>query len=91
MSAGAVLFLGALIKWQEFVLSLVMHERFSGTLAYGCGSDSSAAIPWPVGLDWNRPERSERALSQVTSDATISTASDNTPCVLVLVEVRARK
>jgi hypothetical protein len=38
-----VQFPGELIKWQEFVLSLVMHDRFSGTLAYGCGSDSSAA------------------------------------------------
>jgi hypothetical protein len=59
-----VQFPGELIKWQEFVLSLVMHDRFSGTLAYGCGSDWSAAIPWPVGLDRNRQERSERASPQ---------------------------
>jgi len=42
-----------LIKWQEFVLSLVMHDRFSGALEYAYGNDASAAIPWPVGLKRN--------------------------------------
>jgi hypothetical protein len=48
-----VQFLGELFEWQEFVLSLVMNDRFSGTLQYGCGSDSSTAIPWSVGLERN--------------------------------------
>jgi hypothetical protein len=48
-----VQFLGELIERQEFVLSLVMNDRFSGALQYGCGSDSSTATPWPVGLEWN--------------------------------------
>ena len=48
-----VQFLGELIEWQEFVLSLVMNDRFSGTLQYGCGNDSSTAIPWSVGLERN--------------------------------------
>ena len=59
-----VKFSGELIKWQELVLSLVMNDRFSGTLQYGCGNDSSAAIPWPVGFERNRQERGERALAQ---------------------------
>ena len=53
-----------LIKWQEFVLSLVMHDRFSGALEYAYGNDASAAIPWPVGLERNREECGEFALSQ---------------------------
>jgi hypothetical protein len=49
-----VKFPGELIEWQELVLSLVMNDRFSGTLQYGCGNDSSTAIPPPVGLERNR-------------------------------------
>ena len=59
-----VKFLGELIKWQELVLSLVMNDRFSGMLQYDCGDDSSPAIPWSVGLEGNRQERRELALSQ---------------------------
>ena len=59
-----VKFPGELIKWQELVLSLVMNDRFSGTLQDDCGNDSSSAIPWPVGLERNRQERGELALSQ---------------------------
>jgi hypothetical protein len=46
------------------VLSLVMNDRFSGTLPYACGDDSSPAIPGPIGLEGNRQERGELALSQ---------------------------
>jgi hypothetical protein len=46
-----VQFLGELIEWQEFVPSLVMNDRFSGALQYGCGSDSPTAIPWPVSFE----------------------------------------
>ena len=59
-----VKFPGEPIEWQELVLSLVMNDCFSGTLQYGCGDDSSPAIPWPVGLEGNRQERGELALSQ---------------------------
>jgi hypothetical protein len=67
-----VQFPGELIKWQELVLSLVMNDRFSGTLEYSCGNDSSAAIPWPVGLERNRQERGERALSQTDRSTQLS-------------------
>jgi hypothetical protein len=46
------------------VLSLVMNDRFSGTVQYGCGNDSPTAIPWSVGLEGNRQERGELTLSQ---------------------------
>ena len=59
-----VKFFGELMKWQELVLSLVMNHRFSGTLQYGCGDDSSPAIPRPVSFEGNRQERGELALSQ---------------------------
>ena len=49
-----VQFAGELVKWQEFVLSLVMNDRFSGALSWhGCGNDSSAAIQWPVSFERN--------------------------------------
>ena len=46
------------------MLSLVMNDHVSGTLQYGHGNDSSAAIEWSVGLGGNRQERRELPLSQ---------------------------
>jgi hypothetical protein len=53
-----------LIEWQELVLSLMLHDRFSGTLQYRRGHDSPTAIPWAVGLERNRQECGELALPQ---------------------------
>jgi hypothetical protein len=55
---------GELIEWQKLVLSLVVSDRCSGTLQYGDGNNSSAAIEWSVGLDGNRQERGELPLPQ---------------------------
>jgi hypothetical protein len=57
-------FLGQLVKRQSLVLSLVMGDRFAGTLQHRNGYNSSTAVPWPEGLERNRQERGELALSQ---------------------------
>ena len=57
-------FIGQLVQQQPLVLSPVVGYRFAGTLQHRAGNYSSAAIPWPVGLERNRQERGELALSQ---------------------------
>ena len=57
-------FLGQLAERQPLVLSLVMGDRFAGTLQYRDGDHASPAIPWPEGLERNRQDRGELALSQ---------------------------
>jgi hypothetical protein len=42
-----------LIEWQELVLSLVLHDGFSGTLQHRRGHVSSTAVPRSVGLERN--------------------------------------
>jgi hypothetical protein len=57
-------FLGQLVKWQLFVPSLVIGDRVAGTLQHCDGDDASPAIPRTEGLERNRQERGELALSQ---------------------------
>jgi hypothetical protein len=57
-------FLGQLVKRQRLVVSLVMGDRSAGTPQHRDGDDSSPAVVWPEGLERNRQERSELALSQ---------------------------
>jgi hypothetical protein len=46
--------LGQLVKRQSLVLSLVMGDRFAGTLEHRNRDNSSPAIPWPEGFERNR-------------------------------------
>jgi hypothetical protein len=48
-----VKFSGELIEWQELVPSLVMGDRFAGTLQHCDGDHAPPTIPWPVSLERN--------------------------------------
>jgi hypothetical protein len=57
-------FLRRLVEWQLLVLSLVIGDRVAGALQHCDGDDASPSIPWPEGLERNRQERGELALSR---------------------------
>jgi hypothetical protein len=57
--------LGQLVKRQSLVLSLVMGDRFAGTLEHRDRDNSSPAIPWPEGFERNRQQCGEFPLSEV--------------------------
>ena len=57
-------FFGQLVEWQLLVLSLVIGDRVAGTLQHCDGDDAAPALPWAEGLEGNRQERGERALSR---------------------------